>query len=178
MQLHLTTGTITYMEGIKQKHPEVHIGAMGQDAMLYYEDDSKDSIFSSRHSYTVDHSDGDLGENNATSVHFIPIAENKTGVMLGHLSDLNEKLQKVNGVMSYRIGKSVNDESYAVLIQWAAASTYNDFKETDDYRNYLSTEALKKFRTAESLFHQSISTKFFLPMKDNEENTEDPEQEF
>lgn len=178
MQLHLTTGTLRYLKDIRQEHPEVHIGAMGQDAMLYYEDDKEDSIFNSRHTYNIDHSKGALNAENATSAHFIPIPDNKKGSMHGHIADLESALQNTNGVMAYRIGEAVNDESFVVLIQWAGASTYSDFKHTDDYRSYLSSEALKKFRTAESLFHQSISARFFLPLKDNEEDSENPEDEF
>lgn len=173
MQLHLTTGTRLYLKGIKQEHPEVYIGAMGQDAMLYYEDSKEESFFSTRHTYDIEHSKGVMDEENATSVHFIPIPDNKKGTMHGHIADLKESLQNINGVMSYRIGEAVNDESFVVLIQWADASTYRDFKNTDDYKSYLSSEALKKFRTAESLFHQSISARFFLPLTDNEEDLED-----
>ena len=178
MELHLTTGTLRYLKSIKHEHPEVHIGAMGQDAILFYEDDNDDSFFTSRHTYDIEHSKGGLDDENATSAHFIPIPDNKKSTMHGHLSDLVEALENTNGVMAYRTGESVNDESFVVLIQWAAASTYSDFKHTDAYRSYLSSEALKKFRTAEYLFHQSISARFFLPLKDNDEQAEDPEDEF
>lgn len=178
MELHLTTGTLRYLKGIKQEHPEVHIGAMGQDAILFYEDDNSDSFFTSRHTYDIQHSKGTLDDENSTSVHFIPIPDNKKGTMHGHLSDLVEALETTNGVMSYRTGEAVNDESFIVMIQWAQATTYSDFKHTDAYHSYLSSEALKKFRTAESLFHQSISSSFFLPLKDNEEHSEEVEDEF
>lgn len=173
MQLHLTTGTLLYLKGIKKEHPEVHIGAMGQDAILFYEDDKEDSFFSTRHTYNIEHSKGTLDEDNATSAHFIPIPDNKKGTMQGHIADLEGALQKTNGVMSYRIGEAVNDESFVVLIQWAQGSTYSDFKHTEDYKVFLSSDALKKFRTAESLFHQSISARFFLPLKDNVESPDD-----
>ncbi len=178
MQLHLTTGTLRYLRGVKQEHPEIHIGAMGQDAIVYYEDDKEESFFNSKHTYNINHSKGDLSDENATSVHFIPIPDNKKSTMHGHIADLEGALTNTNGVMSYRIGEAINDDSFVIMIQWPQGSTYSDFKNTDNYKAYLSSEALKKFRTAESLFHQSISARFFLPLKDNEEGHDIPEDEF
>src|SRR5699024_11531901 len=126
----------------------------------------------------IEHSKGGLDDESSTLAHFIPIPNDKKSTMHGHLSDLVEALENTNGVMAYRTGESLNDESFVVLIQWAAASPYSDFKHTDAYRSYLSSEALKKFRTAESLFHQSISARFFLPQKDNDEQAAEPENEF
>ncbi|MDB0581178.1 hypothetical protein [Salinicoccus roseus] len=173
MKLHLTTGTITYMQGLKKEHRDVKIGAMGQDAVLYYESDSADSIFSSRNSYDVQYTSGTLDENNPTSMHFIPVPDERKGPLHGHLADVNEILLGTRGVQSHRIGEALGEDAYIVLIQWAQTSTYNDFKQTNSYKNYLSTEALAKYRTAESLFHKSISSKLYLPLKDNEENPED-----
>ncbi|MFC3418492.1 hypothetical protein ACFOLA_03120 [Salinicoccus hispanicus] len=173
MILHVTTGTITYMQNLKAKHADVNLAAMGQDAVLYYENDSSDSIFSSRQSYEIDNTSGELQEDRPTSIHFIPVPGNRKEPMYGHLADINEIMENTNGVMSYRIGESLSEDGFIVLIQWARTSTYNDFKQTNSYKNYLTAEALGKYRTAESLFHKSVSSKLYLPLKDNEADTED-----
>lgn len=172
MNLHLTTGTLSYLRGLKEAHPEVNIAAIGQDALLYYEDGEVDSVFKSKRTFSLIKSSGTLDENNTTSVHSIPIAGEKRGNMTAHLSELYRALGSVNGVQSVRIGDSKEDSTFIVLIQWAEASTYNDFKNTDDYSNYLSTKVLKKFRTAESLFQQAITSKLYLPLDENDESAD------
>src|SRR5699024_12457342 len=112
---------------------------MGQDAILFYEDDNSDSFFTSRHTYDIQHSKGTLDDENSTSVHFIPIPDNKKGTMHGHLSDLVEALENINGVMSYRTGEAVNDESFIVMNQCVQATTYNDFIQPDAFQSYIRT---------------------------------------
>ncbi|MCG1009432.1 hypothetical protein J4760_05150 [Salinicoccus sp. ID82-1] len=174
MKLHLTTGTITYMQSLARKHSGVSIAAMGQDAVLYYESDSNDSIFSSRQSYDLINSSGPL-EDSPTSIHYIPIPGENKDPMYSHLAEVNDILSDTNGVLAYRIGEALAGDGFIVFIQWAKTSTYNDFKQTNSYRNYLTAEALSKYRTAEALFHKSISARLYLPLKDNEA---DPEDEF
>lgn len=173
MILHVTTGTITYMQHLKSKHPDVNLGAMGQDAVLYYENDSSDSIFSSKQSYELNKISGELEEDRPTSIHFIPIPGTRKEPMYGHLAEVHEILSSTKGIMSYRIGESLSEDGFIVFIQWAKTSTYNDFKQTNSYKNYLTAEALGKYRTAEALFHKSVSSKLYLPLKDNDAGTED-----
>src|SRR5699024_12352954 len=77
----------------------------------------------------------------------------------GDLSDLSEELKAANGVVSFRTGLNISDENYIVLIKWADMSIYNDFKHTDVYKKYLTSDALKKFRNEESLFDDFLSSK-------------------
>ncbi|MFC3388081.1 hypothetical protein ACFOU0_05770 [Salinicoccus sesuvii] len=155
------------MQQLKSKHPDINLGAIGQDAVLYYEDNSNDSIFSSKQSYNLDKTSSDLDEDRPTSIHFIPIPGTRKEPMYGHLAEIHEILNETKGVMAYRIGESLSEEGFIVLTQWAKTSTYNDFKQTNNYKNYFTAEALNKHRTAEALFHKSVSSKLYLPLKDN-----------
>src|SRR5699024_12669228 len=123
MELLLTTGTLSYLKGIKHEHPEVHIGAMGQDAILFYEDDNNDSFFTSGHTYDIEHSKGELDDENATAAHFIPIPENKKSTMHGPLSDLGEALGATNGVMAYRTVGDVSGEATRARMRPSACYT-------------------------------------------------------
>ncbi|GAA3722794.1 hypothetical protein GCM10022378_11050 [Salinicoccus jeotgali] len=173
MNLHLTTGTISYMIDLKKNNEGLNIAAIGKDALLYYESEEKESMFSSRHSYNLSHSTSELDEHSPVSIHFIPVPGDSKGPVHGHLSRLSEVLDNTRGVQFYRIGEALGEDEFIVMIGWAQSSTYYDFKDTDGYSDFLSTDALAKFRTEESLFHKSISSKFYLPLKDNEEDGED-----
>ena len=169
MNLHLTTGTVSYLKSLKEAHPEVNIAAIGHEALLYYEDGSESSVFKTKRTFSLIRSFGVLEENNTTSVHTIPVASDKRGSMTAHLSELYNVLQNVRGVQAVRIGESAEDSAFIALIQWAAASTYNDFKDTEDYSDYLSAKVLKRFRTAESLFQETITSKLYMPLEENVE---------
>lgn len=176
MYLHATTGTIGFLSSLQEKNPHVSISARGPEAILYYEDDTKKSIFSTNMTYEVLNEQGALDEDLPLSMFYIPAAGDGTHSLRGHLSDLAEELRAVNGVVSYRIGLNTRDENYIVLIKWADMSIYNDFKHTDVYEKYLTNESLKKFRNEESMFGDYLSSKLYYTIDDNEYTEEEKEE--
>lgn len=176
MYLHATTGTIDFLSSLQEKNPHVSISARGPEAILYYEDNNEDSIFSTNMTYKVLNEQGSLDEELPLSMFYVPAAGDGTHSLRGHLSDLAEELKAVNGVVSYRIGINTRDENYIVLIKWADMSIYNDFKHTDVYEKYLTSESLKKFRNEESLFGDYLSSKIYYNIDDNEYTEEEKEE--
>lgn len=178
MILHITTGTVRYLENLQDKHSGLMMNAVDQDAMLYREDEEESSIFDSASEYEVLYHQGVLSQENTVSTHYIPVSGNGSATILGHLSDLNQKLQNVNGLMAYRIGRALHKDSFIVFMQWADSSTISDFKDTDVYKDYMTTAALKKFRDVGALFQSSVSSKVYLPKEENEKRLEEiPEEE-
>ena len=55
-------------------------------------------------------------------------------------------------------------------------SIYNDFKHTDVYEKYLTSESLKSFRNEESLFGDFLSSKLYYNIEDNEYTDEEKEE--
>lgn len=176
MYLHATTGTIDFMTSLQEKNPHVSISARGPEAILYYEDNNEKSIFSTNMTYEVLNEQGSLDEELPLSMYYIPAAGDGTHSLRGHLSDLAEKLRTVNGAVSYRVGINTRDENYLVLIKWADMSIYNDFKHTDVYEKYLTSESLKSFRNEESLFGDFLSSKLYYNIEDNEYTDEEKEE--
>lgn len=178
MILHITNGTVRYLSDLQHKHPDLMMNAVGQDAMLYRENEERDSIFDSASEYDILFQQGMLSQENTVSTHYIPVSGNGTATILGHLSDLNQELQHVKGLISYRIGQDLHKDSFIVFMQWADSSTISDFKDTDVHKDYLTPNALKKFRDSGSLFQSFISSKVYLPVEENKKNLEDlPEEE-
>lgn len=164
------------MTSLQEKNPHVSISARGPEAILYYEDNNEKSIFSTNMTYEVLNEQGSLDEELPLSMYYIPAAGDGTHSLRGHLSDLAEKLRTVNGVVSYRVGINTRDENYLVLIKWADMSIYNDFKHTDVYEKYLTSESLKSFRNEESLFGDFLSSKLYYNIEDNEYTDEEKEE--
>lgn len=164
------------MTSLQEKNPHVSISARGPEAILYYEDNNEKSIFSTNMTYEVLNEQGSLDEELPLSMYYIPAAGDGTHSLRGHLSDLAEKLRTVNGVVSYRVGINTRDENYLVLIKWADMSIYNDFKHTDVYEKYLTSESLKSFRNEESLFGDFLSSKLYYNIENNEYTDEEKEE--
>jgi heme-degrading monooxygenase HmoA len=175
MDLHLTTGTVSFLKGILEKHPELLINAIGQDAVLYYEDDNEESLFNSGRDYSILNSEGQLNNDYPLVVSTIPVAHSNRSSTLAHLQDLHFELGKQNGLVAHRIGEAMNRDTFVVVTNWASREAYIDFKDTDTFKEYLSSDVLHKFRNAESLFQDYISSKLYLPLRDNieEEDEED-----
>ena len=176
MYLHTTSGTIDYLSTLQDKHPQISISARGPEAVLYYEDDAEESIFSANINYEILNSQGALDEDLPMSVFYIPAAGEGTHSLRGHLYDLAEELRAINGLVSYRVGINTRDENYVVMMKWADISIYNDFKHTDVFDKYLSSAALKKFRNLESLFGDFLSSKVYYSLEDNAYTEEDEEE--
>lgn len=175
MYLHITTGTVSYMKDLLENHSGLLMNAIGQDAILYYEDDKENSIFNSPRTYLTLNSKGMLDDNYPAVVSTIPVANSNRAATSAHLKDLHVALENQNGLLAYRIGETVNDSAFTVITVWASREAYTDFKDTDTYKEYLSSEVLHKFRNEESLFQDYISSKMYLPLKENieEEYEED-----
>lgn len=177
MKLHVTTGTLDYMTSMKEKNPKLMMNARDREAMLYTEDEDA-SLFASGYDYEILHSHGSLNEENTIHIQYIPVSGSGNAFILGHLSDLNQKLQNVKGLLAYRIGHSDERDTFIVFTQWPASSTISDFKTSEIYRDYLTTDVLKKFRDAGAMFHSYSASKIYLPVKENEEALQDqPEDE-
>ena len=176
MYLHATTGTLDYLSSLQKNNPHVSISARGPEAILYYEDSNEKSIFSTNMTYKILNEQGSLDKELPLSMFYIPAAGDGTYSLRGHLSDLSEELKAANGVVSFRTGLNISDENYIVLIKWADMSIYNDFKHTDVYKKYLTSDALKKFRNEESLFGDFLSWKTYYNIDDNEYTEEEKEE--
>lgn len=178
MILYITTGTVRYLSGLQDRHPGLMLNAVGQDAMLYREDEEDDPVFDSASEYDILYQQGVLSQKNTVSVYYIPVSGSGEASILGHFSDLNQKLQSVKGLTAFRIGRALHKDSFIVFTQWADSSTVNDFKDTDIYKEYLTPDAVKKFRDIGSVFHSAISSKTYLPKEENEEKIKElPEEE-
>lgn len=176
MYLHITTGTIDYLESLHEKNPQTSINARGTEAILYYEDDSDASIFSTNITYELFSEQGDLNAEAPLSMFYIPAAGDGKYSIRGHLNDLVDELKSINGLIAYRIGLNTHNENYILLIKWADLDIYSDFKHTDVYENYLTSNSLKKFRNEESLFGNFLSSKFYYSLKDNVYTEEEKEE--
>lgn len=178
MILYTTTGTVRYLTSLQDRHPDLMLSAIGQDAILYREGEEENPVFDSASEYDILYQYGELNQENAVSVYYVPVSGSGEASILGHFSDLNQKLQNVKGLTAYRIGRALHKDSYIIFTQWADSSTISDFKDTDTYKNFLAPDALKKFRNIGSVFQSSISTKTYLPIKENEDKYKDiPEEE-
>src|SRR5690625_5124925 len=98
MRLHITTGTLGYMTSMKEKNPRLMMNARDQEAMLYSEDDDA-SLFASGYDYEILYSHGSLSEENTIHIQYIPVSGSGNASILGHLSDLNQKLQNIRGLL-------------------------------------------------------------------------------
>lgn len=176
MFLHITTGTVSYMKQLNEEHPELLLNAMGQDGILYYEDDNDTSIFNSDRTYQIMDSKGGMSQDYPIVVFTIPIPSG-SDLLISHLKDLHGELSEVNGLIAHRIGKSTSKESYVVMTHWASKEAFWDFKDTDVYTDFLSTDTLRRFRTLESLFHDYISQKKYLTLDENVEEDDEDEKE-
>jgi len=176
LYLHITTGTLDFLSTLQEKNPQTTLSVRGSEAVLYYEDDQEKSIFETNMTYEVINESGSLDEETPMSVFYIPAAGDGTYSLRGHLSDFADELKTLNGLVSFRVGISPRDENYLVLIKWADTSLYNDFKHTDTFEKYLTSEALKKFRNEESLFGDYLSSKMYYTVEDNEYTDEEKEE--
>lgn len=176
MHLHITTGTIDYLQSLHEKNPQTSMSARGTEAILYYEDEVEASIFSTNMTYEVTKASGSLDEELPLTMFYIPAAGDGQYSLKAHLSDLAAELSTINGMKSYRVGMNTRDENYIVLIKWANLDIYNDFKQTDVYEKYLTSDALKKFRNEESLFGDYLSSKTYYNLEDNVYTEEEQEE--
>lgn len=170
MYIHKTTGTVGYLKEIYKKHNNLYIQANGEDAVLYYEDDSNESMFNSKRSYKVQDSMGDLNDKLTTVIYHIPAYGIGRSTIIGHLTDFANKARQMKGLSSFRIATRIDDGSYLVMLTFVELAAYHDFKHTTTYKNYLTTEVLKKFRNEEGMFQDFVRSTIYFSLYDNEEN--------
>lgn len=176
LYLHLTTGTLDYLTSLHEKYDQTSISSRGTDAILYYEDNNEDSVFSTKMTYEIFKNMGGLDADGPMTMYYIPSAGDGFHSLRAHVLDLAKALADINGVLAYRVGVNEKKETYMILIKWADLSIYDDFKYTDIHEQYLTTEALKKFRTEESLFGDFLSSKTYYTINENVFSDEEKEE--
>lgn len=176
MYLHLTTGTLDYLTSLHEKYDNTSISSRGTDAILYYEDDNEDSVFTTKMTYEVIENSGELDADGPMTMYYIPSAGTGFSSLRAHVTDLANELSQLNGVLAYRFGVNEEKETYMILVKWADLSIHDDFKYTDVHEQYLTTEALKKFRTEESLFGDYLSSKTYYTINENVFSEEEKEE--
>lgn len=177
MYLHITTGTLNYLEDLQEKYPQTSLNAKGTDAVLFYEDNQVESVFATKKTYEVLYQEGELNGESPITIFYIPSAGDGFQALRMHLSDLTDQLQEMNGILSYRLAVNDKSETYVLFIKWADLLVHDDFKYTDAFKKYLTHDALKRFRNEESLFGDYLSSKTYYSVDDNE-FTEEEKEEF
>lgn len=178
MYIHSTTGTINYLESIYKEHDNLHIQANGENAVLFYEDDNKESMFKLKRSYKVIDSVEELNDKLPLAVYHIPAYGTGRSTIISHLSDFAEKLKDVRGLNAFRIAQNVDEGNYLLLLNFVELSAYHDFKDSDTFKNYLTMDVLKKFQNIEGMFQDYISAKLYFSLHDYREKIKELEDNY
>jgi heme oxygenase (mycobilin-producing) len=132
----ITIGTTDYLKTIQQKHPEANILIMqnANNGLAYYEGNNTD-LFESELAYDAAHSVGEMKDDGFVVMNHIPVTDEGRPIFEDRFRDGQGRIQDKPGFQAMRILRPHDGNTYIVLTQWADEGSFQDWKESDSFKD-------------------------------------------
>lgn len=135
MNIYMTTGTIDFMEKVKDKHAKETIYLMngGGHTLLLHETEG-DSVFQTPRRYEVAGSFGNLSEPGFFAMENIAVSDEGKPVFEHQYKELGSQLQNLPGFIAFRLLRPVGSDTYVVLTEWTEERLYRMWRDSPGYK--------------------------------------------
>ncbi|GGG82826.1 signal transduction protein TRAP [Staphylococcus pragensis] len=166
MKIYTTYGTYGYLNQIRLNNPERNLFLFStDDSSVIIEETEDKSILKHPTVYDTVVEINELSNDHFYSALFIPTSDDHSYQLEKKLENLDLKLENFAGFKSYRFLKPEEGTTYKVYFGFANRQTYQDFKESDIFKDYFSKEALRRY-FGSSAQHSSYFERYLYPIKD------------
>lgn len=125
MKIHMTTGTMDFMENIKKKHTNENILLMnGAGQTLLLHETNGASVFQTPRSYEVVGSSGDLTEPGFFAMDVVAVTDEGKPIFEHQYKHMGEKLQNMPGFIAYRLLRPMASDTYVLISEWTDKRLY------------------------------------------------------
>ncbi len=166
MNIYMTTGTMDFMEKIKEKHTNENILLMnGAGQTLLLHETNGASVFQTPRSYQVAGSFGQLTEPGFFAMDVVAVTDEGKPIFEHQYKHMGEKLQDMPGFIAYRLLRPLGSDTYVLISEWTDKRLYeiwhkspgNKLSKTMDFKDAGGT-ALHIFTSAPYTAHYKTPT--------------------
>ena len=129
MNIFLTSGTMDFMETLKERYEnEMMIAMHGTgNSVLLHETDGK-TVFQTPRRYEIINSSGDFTRTGFFAFTHIPVTDEERPVFEHRYPNRVEVIQEEPGFVAFRLLRPLNSDTYIVLTQWANPEFFDFWK--------------------------------------------------
>ncbi|RYG72845.1 antibiotic biosynthesis monooxygenase [Lentibacillus lipolyticus] len=135
MNAYMTNGTLDFLKKLPEKHPDIPFYFMkeGTSTLVYYEGNRK-NIFASGRSYEIVTENGDLQTDGFVVMNNIPVADEGKATFEDKFKQRQQNVESMKGFQAFRLLRPTNGNTYVVMTQWASESDYDNWKNSDQFK--------------------------------------------
>lgn len=143
MNIYMTTGTIDFMEKVKEKHSGENILLMnGSGHTLLLHETGGKSVFQTPRKYTVAGSFGELSEPGYFAMDNIAVTDEGKPIFEHRFKQTGEQLQDIPGFIAFRLLRPAGSDTYIILTEWSDKRLYEIWSSTPAHKA-LFTDSFK-----------------------------------
>ncbi|GAA0596355.1 hypothetical protein GCM10009001_10560 [Virgibacillus siamensis] len=137
MNAFMTKGTFDFLKKLKDKHPDLELFYMNGEGstLVYYESDKKKSIFASGRDFEAILQKGQIKKKGYVVMNNIPVTEEGTAVFEENFRNRQQHVDSFAGFQAFRLLRPQKGNQYVVLTQWASKEDFEDWKNSDQFKN-------------------------------------------
>lgn len=125
MNIYMTTGTMDFMEKVKEKHADEPIFLMnGGGTTLLLHETNGSSVFQTPRKYEVAGSFGHLIEPGFFAMDNVAVTDEGKPIFEHQYKALGEKLQNMPGFIAFRLLRPIGSDTYTLLTEWSDKRLY------------------------------------------------------
>ncbi|BAC13121.1 hypothetical conserved protein [Oceanobacillus iheyensis HTE831] len=145
MKAYMTSGTIDYLLKIQEKYKSIDFFFIisSEGAIAFYES-TDDKVFASGREYEVLKSIGNIQEHGYVIMNHIPVSEDSHATFEYRMKHSSSGIEKMPGFQAMRLLKQTDSNMYVVFTQWASKDDFNNWKESDHFKQAHKDQQAKK----------------------------------
>ena len=125
MNIYMTTGTIDFMEKVKEKYKNESIILMnGGGHTLLLHETSRASVFQTPRKYEVVGAEGQLSENGYYALDNVAVTDEGKPIFEHHYKTMGTKLKDLPGFIAFRLLRPIGSDTYIILTEWTEKRLY------------------------------------------------------
>ncbi|HDD4014884.1 TPA: signal transduction protein TRAP [Staphylococcus aureus] len=165
-KLYTSYGTYGFLNQIKINNPSHHLFQFSTtDSSVIFEETEENTVLKSPSIYEVIKEIGAFNEDHFYCAIFIPSTEDHVYQLEKKLVSVDDNFKNFGGFKSYRLLRPVKGTTYKIYFGFADRQTYEDFKNSDAFKDHFSKEALSHY-FGSSGQHSSYFERYLYPIKE------------
>lgn len=163
----MTTGTMTVLERITDKHPNIpfHYMRSGTSTLVYYESDKQKGLFVSGRTFKILHSFAEIEKKGFVVMENIPVVEDAQDLFEDNVRKYLPKLEGAYGIQAIKMLQPKKGLTYCIITQWKSEEAYRIFKNSSMHDFYEEAKLARK----PAYFAERPFTSMYYMLKDDEE---------
>lgn len=135
MKLYMTTGTIDFMDRLKDKYAQERMLLMnGNGHTLLLHETTGKSVFQTPRTYEVVGSTGDLKEPGYFAMDNVAVTDEGKPIFEHEYKEMGNKLQNLPGFIAFRLLRPIGSDTYVLLTEWTERRLYDLWRNSASYK--------------------------------------------